>query len=99
MPRYDIDLIASAVVAELRRSGVSRSFGHRRRGPPHRPDTASMASEIAAALRAMPAVSRRGGTKPTSGFSQTVSAIASQVVARLALAPARDDLPMVRIEI
>lgn len=99
MPRYDIDLIASAVVAELRRSKASRGSQHRRRGPPRRHDSASMASEIAAALVATPAVGRRGGTRPTSAFSRTASAIASQVVAKLAPAPAREDLPMVRIEI
>jgi hypothetical protein len=58
-----------------------------------------MASEIAAALLAIPAVGRRSGAKSSGGFSQTVSAIASQIVARLVPAPAREDLPMERIEI
>lgn len=99
MPRYDLDSIASAVAAELRRSGASSASRPMRRAPPRRRGPASIASEIAAAILALPASGQRGGAKPSSRFSQTVSAIASQVVARLAPAPAREDLPMERIEI
>src|SRR4051794_13821970 len=97
MTRYDLDSIASAVAAELRRSGGSRVSRPMSRGPLRRHNPASIASEIAAAILALP--NSGSGAKPSDRFSQTVSTIASEVVARLAPAQAREDLPMERIEI
>jgi hypothetical protein len=100
MRRDDIDLIASTVAALLRRSPRGRGARPqpRRTGRPRptkdvRGNAGALASEIATLLGAP---TRRPGQ---SGFSASVSAIASELIARLAPPERQQDLPMESIEI
>lgn len=111
MPRNLVTAVASAIVAHLHgrpadEHGSARTRPRRtRRARRQQPDLVAsrvadaVLNRLATASAASPRRSPRSGSPAKSSLAQTVAAMASQIVARLAPSQQGQDLPLDKIEI